>query len=96
MRRLLLLAVSLTLPAFACGDDGGSGGGDGSGDCDPDQISVYQPDAETPDCLPIPSECNGTAACADQACAAAMYANCPGANVACSDLEGESTLITCS
>ena len=83
----------LSLSLLACGDDSADGG---DGECTPDQISVYQPGSDTPDCHPIPAECGGTAACADQPCAAAMYAYCSGANVGCSDLEGESTLITCN
>ena len=82
------------LVLVACGDGGGSGGG--SGECTADQISVYLPDSELPECHPIPDECNGTADCSVQECAAAMYDYCEGANVGCSDLEGESTLITCN
>lgn len=84
------------LMLLGCGDSGGSGGGASNGECTPDQISVFLPGSDVPECHPIPDACAGTAACAVQACAAAMYDYCPGANVGCSDLEGESTLVTCN
>jgi hypothetical protein len=95
---LLVVAASSVLAGLvACGDSSGDDDGDGEREgCSDDQIEVYQPGADTPDCEALPAECNGTADCFEQTCAAAMYGYCPGANVACSDDGKGHAIVTCS
>jgi hypothetical protein len=83
-----LLAVS------ACGGDSGPNG------CSASQVEVAYlgggSDGKTV-CQPIPAACGATAACAVQACIAAMYSLCaqPYIGVGCSDT-APPTIISCN
>ena len=78
--------AAVILLMAACGSGEGDNGDDACGE-DEVQVSYLGTSNDRMECAPIPTQCGGTASCADQDCIAAMYALCeaPAVGVGCSD-----------
>ena len=108
MRNLFgYLVVCVVACVWACGDDDGDGASNGTNtdgpvqscdNCSAEEVCVRTyGDELVIACEPIPSECNSTADCFEETCAAAMYDLCAEGivNTGCSDTFAP-TVISCN